>query len=159
MCVCVFYLRPNRRFLVFWRFRSLFDERTKPIVPEVDFIWTQWRTSPYGQQHLLARPLCSGFVRRLAVRRLASGLLGVAVVGGQSAPRLAPVVQLEKRERREELAGAQLGPWGFGRLLFLRNTCGLYLRLATHSFVFMGEEEDEPLDFTDFSFVTSGILC
>lgn len=43
--------------------------------------------------------------------------------------------------------------------VFFRNTCVLYLRLATHSFVFMGEEEDEPLDFEDFSFVTSGILC
>lgn len=32
---------------------------------------------------------------------------------------------------------------------FLRNTCVLYLRLATHSFVFMGEEEDEPLAFED----------
>lgn len=61
------------------------------------------------------------------------------------------------------MAGVQLGPWGFRSVLFFwvffrRNTCVLYLRLATHSFVFMGEEEDEPLDFGDFSFVTSGIL-
>lgn len=30
---------------------------------------------------------------------------------------------------------------------FNRNTCVLYLRLATHSFVFMGEEKDEMLTF------------
>lgn len=33
---------------------------------------------------------------------------------------------------------------------FHRNTCVLYLRLATHSFVFMGEEDDETLSFKVF---------
>lgn len=33
------------------------------------------------------------------------------------------------------------------RFFLNRNTCVLYLRLATHSFVFMGEEEDEMLTF------------
>lgn len=34
--------------------------------------------------------------------------------------------------------------------VFYRNTCVLYLRLATHSFVFMGEEDDETLTFKVF---------
>lgn len=39
-----------------------------------------------------------------------------------------------------------------GFFFFHRNTCVLYLRLATHSFVFMGEEEDETLTFEVFLF-------
>lgn len=49
------------------------------------------------------------------------------------------------------LAVVQHSPWGLQFFLFFqRNTCVLYLRLATHSFVFMGEEEDETLSFEVF---------
>lgn len=37
------------------------------------------------------------------------------------------------------------------RVLFHKNTCVLYLRLATHSFVFMGEEDDETLSLSVLS--------
>lgn len=47
------------------------------------------------------------------------------------------------------LAAAQRGPWGVEGFVH-RNTCVLYLRLATHSFVLMGEEEDETLTFEVF---------
>lgn len=70
-----------------------------------------------------------------------------ALLGGQSESVVSQTASTGKgiTSCADRSAAQSMGVMGF--VFFNRNTCVLYLRLATHSFVFMGEEDDETLAF------------